>query len=133
MAPAEATLPQAANDSMDLSPAAHAALMRLAGNPAAANATNAAPNSAVQTARATLAEAPTPLAPPAPEPGAVASQARPSSASSLLQAQESATAQGAAPTAPGAIAGTPALKPEEIPAAMMAALEKYEALRRSRS
>ena len=133
MAGAESALPQAANDTMALSPAAHAALMRLAGNPVSGNVASATSNDAVQTPRATLAEAPTPLTPPAPEPSAATAQARPSSASSLIQAQETASASAATPSAPGAISGTPALKPEEIPAAMMAALEKYEALRRARS
>lgn len=112
---------------LELSAGAQAALLRLTGAPAsvpqlaqsetvrdarpASRRPAAQDDGAAQTRTAAAAAAPVALTP----------RAKPIQTASLLTAQESAAA------------ATDTLSPDQIPSAMMAALEKYEALRKGRT
>ena len=112
----------AAPSGLELSPGAQAALLRLTGAPVPASA----PATAMKPAetRPKMAEEPgaeeLASAIPTARPEAPKAQNARAMPSSLIAAQEAKNA----PTS---------LKPEEIPGAMMAALEKYEALRRGKA
>jgi len=129
-APAEATDSALGADApLELSASAQAALLRLTGAPAgvaaraqgdaARDVVAARQQSAVRNAVASPAAAARPVATAAP--AALTPPARATQTASLVTAQETATATDTA------------LSPAQIPSAMMAALEKYEALRRGRT
>lgn len=111
---------------LELSASAQAALLRLTGAPAAVagRAQAEAARDVVATQQKTALRDTAPAAaarPAAAAPVALTPPARATQTASLVTAQENATATDTA------------LSPAQIPSAMMAALEKYEALRRGRT
>jgi len=128
-APAEAAVTTLGADApLELSASAQAALLRLTGAPAAmaGRAQADAAHDVIATQQKSAARdavaAPAATAKPAAvAPVALTPPARATQTASLVAAQENAAATDTA------------LSPAQIPSAMMAALEKYEALRRGRT